>query len=257
MQPDQQNLQQIVRHTFVAQAEHHEELGSTNDLARQYVHDDADRSLPLLILADRQTAGRGRGSNRWWTGPGSLAFSLLLPESAIPQDQTRPPMAGLAAAVALVDTVAPLLPQQSASVHWPNDVYVGQRKLAGILIEVLADRRHVLGIGLNANNRIDDAPPELRQKVVALRDLVGRPVERIELLTTIMQRLQEQLETLVHRPEEIARRANRLCGQTGQTLTLRTGTQTTTGRCLGIAEDGGLLLETDAGRKEFYTGTLY
>ena len=262
MHVEPEKFQRIVRDTFVAQAEHHEVLGSTNDLARQYAQDGAERRLPLLILAEGQTAGRGRGSNRWWTGRGSLAFSLLLPARAIPHEQTRPPLSGpplggLAAAVAVVEAVQPLLSQQSASVHWPNDVYVGERKLAGILIEVLADRRYVLGMGLNANNSSDEAPPELRQKVVALCDLMGRPVDRIELLTAILQRLEKQLETMAHQPQEVARQANRLCGQRGQTLSLRTGTETTTGRCLGIGDDGGLLLETDAGKKTFYTGTLH
>ncbi len=262
MHVEPEKIQLIVRDTFVAQAEHHEVLGSTNDLAKQYAQDGVERRLPLLILADRQTAGRGRGSNRWWTGRGSLAFSLLLPARAIPHEQTRPPLSGpplggLAAAVAVVEAVQPLLSEQIASVHWPNDVYVGERKLAGILIEVLADRRHVLGIGLNTNNSSADAPPELRQKVVALCDLIGRPVDRIEVLTAILQRLEKQFETMAHRPQEVARQANRLCAQAGKTLSLQTGTDTTTGRCLGIADDGGLLLETERGRRTFYTGTLH
>ncbi len=257
MHAEPEKFQLIVRDTFVAQAEHHEVLGSTNDLARQYAQDGTERRLPLLILADRQTAGRGRGSNRWWTGRGSLAFSLLLPAESIAHNQTQPSLAGLAAAVAIVEAVQPLLSEQNVGVHWPNDVYVGERKLAGILIEVLADRRHVLGMGLNTNNSSVEAPPELRQKVVALCDLIGQSVNRIEVLTAILQRLEKQLETMAHSPQEVARQANRLCAQTGKTLSLQTGTATTTGRCLGIGDDGGLLLETDTGQKTFYTGTLH
>ena len=257
MHSQPENFPRIVHDTFIAQAEYHQELGSTNDLARQYAQSGAERRLPLLIMADRQTAGRGRGSNRWWTGPGSLAFSLLLPADAISKDQTPQPLAGLASALAIVEAVRPLLPEQNASVHWPNDVYVGRGKLAGILLEVLADRRQVLGIGLNVNNTTTDAPHELRQTVVTLRDLVGHPLDRIDVLVTLLQHLEKQLDTLSHSPGELARRADHLCGQKDQTLTLKTGTETTTGRCLGIADDGGLLLETEQGRKTFYTGTLH
>ena len=72
-----QNLRKILENTFVADVEHHATIGSTNDRAIQCAAFHAVK-LPLLILADRQTGGRGRGSNRWWTGPGSLAFSLLV-----------------------------------------------------------------------------------------------------------------------------------------------------------------------------------
>ena len=129
--------------------------------------------------------------------------------------------------------------------------------MAGILVEVLADRRQVLGIGLNINNTTTDAPRELRQKVVALCDLLGHPLDRIDVLVALLQQLEKHLETLSHSPQEIARRANRLCGQKGKALTLKTGKAATTGRCLGIADDGGMLLETKHGRKTFYTGTLH
>ena len=71
------DINRILRETFVVEAEHREELGSTNDRALERAKQGATH-LPLLVIADRQTAGRGRGGNRWWTGPGSLAFSLLL-----------------------------------------------------------------------------------------------------------------------------------------------------------------------------------
>ena len=247
------DIERIIRETFVARAEHHAVLGSTNDLARQH----NDSRLPLLIIADRQTAGRGRGANRWWTGEGSLAFSLLLPADMFPSGQTRPPLAGLAAAVAIVEVVEPLIPGQSVSIHWPNDVYVGDRKLAGILVEVLSDRRHVLGIGLNTNNATSEAPVELRKKVVTLRDLIGRPLDRADVLIGLLGRLEKQLDRLAERPVEVAREAGRLCGQVGQSLLIKMGTKTERGRCLGIADDGGLMLAAADGPRTFHSGTLH
>ena len=80
------DINRILRETFVVEVEHHDELGSTNDRAMQRAKQGASR-LPLLVIADRQTAGRGRGGNRWWTGPGSLAFSLLLESAAVESEE--------------------------------------------------------------------------------------------------------------------------------------------------------------------------
>ena len=260
------DIERIISETFVARAEYHAVLGSTNDLARQYNADGSETArsrLPLLIIADRQTAGRGRGTNRWWTGEGSLAFSLLLPADMFTADHACPPLAGLAAAVAIVDTVEPLIPsipiipKQNVSIHWPNDVYVGDRKLAGILVEVLSDRRHVIGIGLNTNNSMSAAPVELRQKVVSLRDLIGRPLDRSAVLIGLLGCLEKQFDRLAARPAEIAQAAGRLCGLVGRSLTIKVGTETQRGRCLGIADDGGLMLATPHGTRTFHSGTLH
>ena len=164
------DIDRILRETFVARAEYHPSIGSTNDRAAECAAQSAGE-LPLLVLADQQTAGRGRGANRWWTGPGALAFSLLLDGRTVAVGGNRSPLVALAAAVAVVDAVAPLLPEHPLGIHWPNDVMVGRRKLAGILIEVLPDGRHVVGIGLNTNNTLADAPAELQSRAVTLRDL--------------------------------------------------------------------------------------
>ena len=71
-------LEKILENSFVAAAEYYESIAFTKRPVLAAAAEPGVR-LPLLIVADAQTAGRGRGSNRWWTGPGSLAFSLLMP----------------------------------------------------------------------------------------------------------------------------------------------------------------------------------
>ena len=104
------DIDRILRETFVARAEYHPSIGSTNDRAAECAAQGAGE-MPLLVVADRQTAGRGRGANRWWTGPGALAFSLLVDGRTVGADGGRSPLVALAAAVAVVDAVAPLLPE--------------------------------------------------------------------------------------------------------------------------------------------------
>jgi BirA family biotin operon repressor/biotin-[acetyl-CoA-carboxylase] ligase len=247
------NTSLILQETFVARIEHHATIGSTNDRAAQAVANGAGE-LPLLVVADEQTAGRGRGGNRWWTGTGSLAMSLVI---AAPSMQNRSPIAALATAVAVVETVAPLLPDRRVGLHWPNDVLVDERKLAGILIEVLADGRHIVGIGVNTNNSLAAAPPQLQQRAATLRDFTGRTHDQTLFVIDLLRRLERGYADIASAPEAVAAQANALCLQHGRTLTVQLGDgQVVIGQCRGIAADGALLLDTSAGEKIVYSGVL-
>ncbi|MGQ9576315.1 MAG: biotin--[acetyl-CoA-carboxylase] ligase [Thermoguttaceae bacterium] len=245
----------LLRETFVAQIEYHRTIGSTNDRARQRA---AARSglLPLLIAADEQTAGRGRGSNRWWTGPGSLACTLLLDPRVFRIPPSRGPLVSLAAAVAVVETVGPLVFAHPVGLHWPNDVYAAGRKLAGILVEVLPQKYHAIGIGVNTNCTIGEAPEELRQTVVSIRDLTGTRHDQTALVRELLQRLEGLLQQLAADPPALAARAQRWCLQHGQILAVQQGRRTISGRCAGIASDGALILETPYGQRKVYSGVV-
>ena len=134
------SINRILRETFVVEVEHHVELGSTNDRTSQRAKQGA-KKLPLLVIADMQTAGRGRGGNRWWTGPGSLAFSLLLESDKTKNSAGAAPLISLSVGVAVVETIQPLLQNKEVGIYWPNDVIAAGRKMAGILVEVLPDQR--------------------------------------------------------------------------------------------------------------------
>ncbi len=257
----------LMQKTFIARVEYRATVDSTNDRAAQLASQGV-KELPLLVVADRQTTGRGRGANRWWTGEGSLAFSLLVEPQTVAADESRSPLVALAVAVAVADTVAPLLPSHRVGIHWPNDVLVectphtpceeyvsDDRKLCGILVEVLPDRRHVIGIGLNVNNTLAEAPPELRNKAATIRDLAGREFDRTGVLIDLLGRLEREFAALRADPKILALRANELSLQRGQTLLLHSGQREVSGVCRGIAADGALLLETPSGVQAFYSGT--
>ncbi len=249
------DIDRILGETSVARVDHQASLASTNDRAAACAVQDG-KLLPLLVVADRQTAGRGRGGNRWWTGDGALAFSLLLDGNSLGLGGGRAPLVSLAAAVAVIDTVAPLVPRHQVGLHWPNDVFVAGRKLAGILIEVLADGRHVIGIGLNSNNSQADAPVELQSTVVTLRDLCGRACDQTALLIDLLQHLQHALVRLTAAPDDIAARADAVCLQRGRELTVSWSNRSVAGQCQGIALDGALVLQTPAGTEALYSGVV-
>jgi BirA family biotin operon repressor/biotin-[acetyl-CoA-carboxylase] ligase len=255
------NFNLIREKTFVADLEHHFETSSTNDLAIARATEKGAK-LPLLIVADCQTAGRGRGSNRWWTGPGSLAFSVLIgPDrlggKRISDGGTQPwPLISLAVGVAVVEALAPFVPGHEIGIHWPNDCVIDGRKVAGILIEVQGGGKHVIGIGINTNNTAADAPEEVRPRVVTLRDVTGREHDSVEVLISVMQQLERQLFELARSPEAVAARTNELCQQRGKQLEVVRGECRITGQCLGIAPDGALLLEVDGQSLPIYSGVV-
>ena len=241
--------------SFVAAVEHHATLASTNDRAKQCAAAGFG-PLPLLIVADEQTAGRGRGANRWWTGRGGLAFSLLLDARQLGIDRARAPLVALAAAVAVAETARPLLPSQAVGLHWPNDVYAAGRKLAGVLGEVVSRGLHVVGVGVNTNNSLDEAPPELRKTATTVFELTVTRHDQTAFLLTLLEHFATMLPQLASTPHEVGARADALCLQRGRTLTIESGGRSITGRCVGIATDGALVVDTPDGRQTFYSAVL-
>jgi BirA family biotin operon repressor/biotin-[acetyl-CoA-carboxylase] ligase len=158
--------------------------------------------------------------------------------------------------VAVVDAVAPLLPRYEVGIRWPNDVLAAGRKLAGILVEVLLDRRHVIGIGLNTNNTLADAPAELQNTAATLRDLSSREHDQTAILIDLLNRLDREFQQLRSHSADVATRADALCLQRGRTVTLQQANRTIAGRCQGIAPDGALVLETSAGAERFHSGIV-
>jgi BirA family transcriptional regulator, biotin operon repressor / biotin---[acetyl-CoA-carboxylase] ligase len=236
--------------------EYHATIDSTQVRAHQLSRECDATSLPVVIVAEEQTAGRGRGSNRWWTGRGSLAFSLLFDPAAWTLPAHPVPQRSLAVGAAIVATVQPLLNEYEVGLHWPNDVFAAGQKLAGVLIDVVPSGRHIIGIGLNVNNTFDMAPPEVRQRATSLSDLIGRMFDRTALLGQLLANVRLALIESASDPNGYGQRFEYLCLQRGRELTVDIAGRRTTGRCLTIDPDGALVLETETGTQRVYSGSL-
>ncbi len=240
---------------FISRVEYAQTLDSTNDAARRLATE-----LPLgtamLIVAEEQTAGRGRGANRWWTGAGSLAFSVLFDPGRFRIEPRYTGMVPLAAALGIVDVVTRRLGSPAVGIHWPNDVFIGPRKLAGILVEALSDGRQIVGIGLNVNNSVAAAPSEVSQIAASLADELGELLDRTELLAELLEAIDVYFAALGGQRERLAAEADEVCLQKGRALTVQAGDDKTTGLCAGIADDGALILETPAGTRTIYSGVV-
>ena len=249
-------LDQIQAQTFIRRIEYHEQLGSTNDHALQMAGGSEDQ-FPLLVLAKSQTSGRGRGANTWWSKSGSLTFSVLVATEAADLPTQRWPQVsltvGLAVCEALEEVLALGVP--TASLHtlpavqlkWPNDVYVDGKKICGVLVEVPqhCSGKLLLGIGININNSLEDAPAPLQEIAISLCDLTGRRFSLVDVLIRVLQRLASRLEPTTFWDTEVIAGWRQRCFLTGKRIEIDNGTRQTAGSCRGIDDNGALLIETD------------
>ena len=220
-------------------------IGSTNDEAKRLA--EAGAAEGTLVLAETQTAGRGRQGRQWLTPPGTaLAGSLVLrPTLSAAQAARLTMLAGVAAAEA-IEAVAGV----PAALKWPNDLLLGGRKAGGILVEsgLAGDRLDyaVVGIGLNVSAA---PPPEAVQfPATAVAEAAGRPVDRLALLVQLLAALEKWYAAAVEGPALPAAWQARLAWL-GEAVTAHTAEGELTGVAEGVDEDGALLLRLASGER--------
>jgi BirA family biotin operon repressor/biotin-[acetyl-CoA-carboxylase] ligase len=166
-------------------------VGSTNDEARRLARAGAPEGT--LVVADHQTAGRGRLDRRWEAPPGtSLLLSLLFRPPLAPQQVQQLTMVCGLAAVDAIEAQTGL----QAGLKWPNDVLVGESKVGGILTEVILAGQQVdyavVGIGLNVNLDPGRLPDDLLAAATSLARQLGRPVPRLPLLWALLRAVESR-----------------------------------------------------------------
>lgn len=254
------DLHPIRTHPWLAHLEHHAEIGSTNDRALELSATE-DLPTPALVLADRQNAGRGRGTNRWWSADGALTFSLVLDPEQIAVPTQRWPQVSLTAAVAIVSALEPFAPSVRFGVKWPNDVHAEGRKISGILVEVpnhpgRVGRRIILGIGINVNNSWQSAPEELRAVGTALTDLTGTAHSMTDVLLGLLDELQTRLGQLSQSDARLVDAWQSLCVLRGRQVEVDLGQRIAAGACAGIDAEGALILDSPTGSERLWGGIV-
>ena len=252
------DLIRIRAETFIDVVDYQHEIGSTSDRALRLAKESfADGRV--LVLADKQTEGRGRGANSWWAADGALTFSVLLKPETISLPPSRWPKLALVTGLAIADAIEDLLGNGIVvSLKWPNDVYIGNRKVCGILVETAdgPSARLVFGIGINVNNRSDAAPSELQGKAIALCDVADRQFPLVEVLISVLQRLASRLSWIGTSENELQDDWSSRCLLKGRTVEVEAGPRRLIGTCLGIDVDGALLIDTASGRERCLSGVV-
>lgn len=234
-------MQLINRPPFTIQ--HFATLGSTNDYLKQL----ADVPEFTCVIADEQTAGRGRRTRTWVSTPGDgLYLSVLLR----PPTSANIALLSLLAAVAVAETLAQYNVAE-LDIKWPNDVLLGERKVCGILVEGASSSPHalrvILGIGVNLNHQ--HFPPEISEMATSLALHLDHAVDAAEFRDRMLARLahwysrwqQDEGRSIRERWQQLSSYVQ------GQNVAVTLDDKHVIGTTAGLTKDGALLLQLPDG----------
>ncbi|HEX3948163.1 MAG TPA: biotin--[acetyl-CoA-carboxylase] ligase [Acidimicrobiales bacterium] len=248
-----------------------ETVGSTNTWLLAQARDGAPAGL--AVVADHQTAGRGRLGRRWEAPPGACLLASVLLRPVLDPDRLYLCTAAVALAAAdACDRVAGVRP----ALKWPNDLLFGEAKLAGILAEADPDAPGgppgsvavVVGIGCNV-----DWPGPAEAGGTCLADHgrpageaggpggpggARRPVDRFELLEALLERLAPRVEALgsASGRSVLARELREHCGTLGRSVRVELPDRVLTGVAVDVTEAGHLVVDTGEGRETVAAGDV-
>lgn len=252
----------LLKSTFLNHVEFHPVLSSTNQTAVELLEPLIEKS-PALVLTAEQTAGRGRKGNSWWSSGGALTFSVVLNAASLGLSEERRPLMSIVTGVAVRAALAQFCGSHSVMMKWPNDVYAGNRKICGILAEQHSVGKRsgiqdpsrensegqktglILGIGVNVNNSLQEAPAEVRQRAVSMFDLEHQVFDLNHVLATILVMLQELIEQACSQPRRFLAEANFHHLLNGKSVLVQAGDSLIAGKCLGIDDTGNLVLQSE------------
>jgi BirA family biotin operon repressor/biotin-[acetyl-CoA-carboxylase] ligase len=233
----------------------YEQLGSTNDRAKELAEEGAEDGE--VVVAEAQTAGRGR-RGRTWASPSrkNLYFSVVLRPDLSP---TRAPELTLVASVAICEALRQA--GVDARIKWPNDLLASDRKIAGILTELSADPDQVhwvvLGVGVNVNARAEDFPEEVRPGATSVLLERGQAAPRALFAAACFTALEEWLDRYAEGGFAAVRGAWRDRSATlGREVSVRVGERDIIGIAEDVDEAGALLVRTSAGVERILSGDV-
>jgi BirA family biotin operon repressor/biotin-[acetyl-CoA-carboxylase] ligase len=230
-------------------------IGSTNDEAKDLARAGAPEGT--LVWADAQSAGRGRRGRIWLSPPGNLYLSLVLRPDAAP---SRAAQLGFVAALGLGDALAPFLePTSRPRYKWPNDLLVGGKKLAGILLESetsTSDRVDFVVVGIGVNILSAPGDVEFPATSLAAEGIAGvTPLVLLEGFARHFDRWARRWQEEGFAPVRAAWLA--AASGLGEEIRVRLEHSTLFGRFQGLDDDGALVLDAAEGRRRIAAGEVF
>ncbi|MHB8764317.1 MAG: biotin--[acetyl-CoA-carboxylase] ligase, partial [Deferrisomatales bacterium] len=237
---------------------HRVQTESTNREAERWALEGAPEGA--LVIAEHQTGGRGRMNRTWFDLPGrSLLLSLVLRP---PVPAARAPAITFVAAVALAEAASRWVARERIEIKWPNDVLVGGRKLAGILLEMRCEGQRVehviLGVGVNVGGGPGELPADVQHLATTLASHAEPAPRRLEVLAAFLGRFEQAYDEFLDQGfPAVQARWNEWFRLAGQWLRVQTPTGMMEGRALGLGPTGSLVLVgSDGAASEVFAGDV-
>ncbi|WP_028402727.1 bifunctional biotin--[acetyl-CoA-carboxylase] synthetase/biotin operon repressor [Ectobacillus panaciterrae] len=233
---------------YIGRYVHFEEtVDSTQKIASRLVYEGAPEGT--VIVAEEQTAGRGRLSRQWHSPKGTGIWMSLILRPAIPVHQA--PQLTLLAAVSVAQAIEAYT-GLSAGIKWPNDILINGKKAVGILTELQADpdRIHavIIGIGINVNQQKHHFADEIQHIATSLAIEKGAEVNRASLMQAVFAQMEKLYKEYLQNGFGLIKMLwESHAVSIGKEITARTLHQTLVGTAKGITEDGVLILEDKSG----------
>jgi len=228
---------------------------STNRIAREKAAEGA--AAGLVIWAERQESGRGQYGREFASPIGGLYFSLLLRPNL---DAVDVPLITLVTGLACRDVLFDVCGVQ-AGIKWPNDLYLGDKKVGGILCENSFDTgvnpvqpTVVIGVGININSRLSDFPAELRPLVTTLFEETGKKHNIEVCLECFVEKISAYVESLPTKRETLLDQWRNHDYLLRRPIQYINGDQTVYGSGLGLASDGRYMIVEESGRERAIIG---
>ena len=225
-----------------------DEVDSTNTCARSLA--DAGAGEGTVVLAERQTAGRGRMGRTFLSPAGGLYMSVVLRPTAPPEQLLHLTAVVAAAVLRTVNDVCGL----DAKIKWTNDLVCGEKKLCGILTEAVvkpgkqAPDAVIVGIGINCDQTEFD--PSIADMATSIRLETGKAADRNALAANLIHAMYAVSLTMLTHKENWLRRFRENCMTVGRDVKLVRGDEVRTAHADGIGEDGELLVTYADGTKD-------
>ncbi|MBA3016796.1 MAG: biotin--[acetyl-CoA-carboxylase] ligase [Proteobacteria bacterium] len=224
------------------------ETDSTNTRAKELAAQGAPEGT--LVIAEKQTEGRGRRGRSWFSPPGGgIYFSLILRPVISPGET---PKITLMTAVVLAETLISLM-KLKLRIKWPNDILVNGKKLAGILTEISTEMDAVnyiiVGLGLNVNTQFEKFPQDIKGNATSILIENGKQFPRVKLIQHYLKLYEIYYDMFKNNDfEPIMKRWRELADIIGKQIRVDVIGKTHIGKVVDVDNDGVLILKDDQGR---------
>lgn len=244
-------LRRHLRTRFIGQkALHHDVVPSTLNIAMELADNVDPASLHgLVVLAEEQTGGKGRMNREWHSPRGGIWATIILKPEKIPVDRLF--MIIMAGSVAIARAIRREL-GIGALIKWPNDIFIGSKKVAGLLQKNSLDEDDVnyvlLGFGLNVNVDVNDFPAAVRPIAVSLDEEAGETLDRNRIMARVLKEFELRFLQLEEGEyDTILQEWKSICLSMKRRVQIKTFRKTVRGEAVGIDRNGALLVRKDNG----------